>query len=355
MQKKINQLKILFKDILAFIKLKFYVHPKNEKALLVSLENPQLYHRFAYLLLKFYQLAGYNIYYPMDFSLFRNLRNKDHYLGLIMREKNFLAINKKNIAENFVEIKDEMFSPDYFKNYFENNNQEANAFHIPMSCHPFMYHYEIWNREININKTRHNAIFSYGNFDSEAYLGIKKTQFQVLTRLDLLNFFKTKTDFVNIKNKEEVNSENASLDRKYVFAIKEDYRIEMEDIRELLSCFNFYLCCSGVVMPLCHNVIEAMSVGTIPLIEKGYSDVMYPNLENGVNAIIFDDLNHLDHLLSDELFNINETKISEIRENVLSYYHNFLSPKNAVENLNKSIANKNLIYLQAEHRSVKFF
>jgi hypothetical protein len=106
-------------------------------------------------------------------------------------------------------------------------------------------------------------------------------------------------------------------------------------------------------MPLCHNVIEAMSVGTIPLIEREYAEVMYPNLENKVNAIIFEDLERLNEILED-VFQLKEEKISEMRNHVLKYYENFLSPESVVKNINKSIKTKNLIYLQAEHRSVKF-
>jgi hypothetical protein len=161
-----------------------------------------------------------------------------------MREKNFLAINYKNLPENFVEIKDEMFSPDYFHSYFEKNNLQENIFHVPMSFHPFMYHNEIWNLNVNLERKRHNSIFCYGNFDSKAYLAIRKTNFKVKTRTDLLHFFQQKKQFLSIKNKEEITENTPeNLNEKFIFALKENYPIKMEDIRELLSHFNFYLCC----------------------------------------------------------------------------------------------------------------
>ncbi|GAA5093176.1 hypothetical protein GCM10023210_23180 [Chryseobacterium ginsengisoli] len=352
--KKINQIKRLISDSLAFFKLKSYSQPENQKVLLINFENPNLYHRFFYLLVKFYQLSGYNIRYPMDFAKFRNLRNKDRYLGLIVREKNFLSINKKNLPENVIEIKDDMFSPDYFSTYFEHNNIDKNAFHVPMSFHPFMYNQGIWDNKIDTDRKRFNSIFCYGNFDAKAYLDIKRTEFTVETRVALLDFFQKKENFGSIHGKEDIVSANASFDKKYVFAIKENYAIKMEDIRELLSYFNFYLCCPGVVMPLCHNVIEAMSVGTIPLIQKEYAEVMYPNLEHKVNAIIFDDLNHLKQILQNEIFTYSEHEISIMKNNVLEYYNEYLTPDSLVRHINKSIAEKKMIYLQAEHRSVNF-
>lgn len=354
MNKRINQIKRLVSDSLAYVKLKFYSPPKKDKTLLINFKNPNLYHRFFYLLVKFYQLSGYNIIYPMNFARFRNLRNKDRYLGLIVREKNFLSIHKKGLPENFIEINDEMFSPDYFSTYFEHKNIDENAFHIPMSFHPFMYNKEIWNHKVDTDRKRFNSIFCYGNFDAKAYLDIKRTAFTVETRVALLDFFQKKENFVSIHGKNDIVSSNENLDEKYVFAIKENYPIKMEDIRELLSYFNFYLCCPGVVMPLCHNVIEAMSLGTIPLIQREYAEVMYPNLKHKVNAIVFEDLHHLEQILKNEIFTFQEREIAAMRKNVLDYYNDYLTPQALVKNLNKSIEEKKLIYLQAEHRSIKF-
>ncbi|CAD7804037.1 hypothetical protein CHRY9390_01166 [Chryseobacterium aquaeductus] len=354
-RKKINQIIVLVIDLLAFAKLKLYHPPRNEKSLLVNFENPQLYHRFFYLMLKFYQLSGYNIYYPMSFSKFRNLRNKDRYLGLILREKKFLSINKNNLTQDFIEINDKMFSPDYFLNYFEKGNQESKCFHVPMSFHPFMYNQQIWDNAVDTEKERLNSIFCYGNFDSKAYLDINRTEFNVISRTELLKFFEQKEQFVSIHHKEDITSETTDqLNEKFIFAIKENYPVAMGDLRELLSNFNFHLCCPGVVMPLCHNIIEAMSVGTIPLIEKEYAEVMYPNLQHKINAIIFKDLRDLNKILSEQLFDFSEMEISYMRKNVLEYYENFLMPESVVNHLNESITNKKLIYLQAEHRSVKF-
>lgn len=352
--KKTKQLKTLFSDFIAYRNHKKYVPEKVEKAVLVKFQNPQLYHRFFYLLLKFYQLAGYTVYYPMSLSLFRNLRNKDRYIALLLQEKNLLTINTRNLPKEIVTITDSMFSADYFKAYFENENNTNESFHIPMSFHPYMYHYQLWNEEIELQNNRYNALFSYGNFNRNAYLDIKRTDFKVASRTELLNFLEIDPNFISIKSSEELENKGETLNQKLVFAMRENYQIEMKDIRSHLALFNFYLCCPGVVMPLCHNVVEAMSVGTIPIIEKEYADVMYPNLEHLKNAVIFNDLHDLKMLLKERLFVLSNDEILDIRKNVFNYYEEFLSPTGMIKNLNKNIADGNKIYLQAEHRSVKF-
>lgn len=354
-RKKIEQVNRLVKDMAAFGKINKNTPEDTSKAVLVHINNHTLYHRFFYLLLKFYKLAEYNVYYPMDFSKFRNIRNKEKYLSLLVKEENFLIVNPKYQPENYIEITDEMFSPDYFASYFENGNKTDDVFHIPMSFHPLMYHYGMWNDEVDLNRKRCNSIFCYGNFDAQAYLDIKRTEFSVIPRTELLSYFKNQPNFISLSGKSELLKKinEYSMERKYAFAIREHFTLPMEDVRETLSYFNFYLCCPGVVMPLCHNVIEAMSVGTIPLIEKEYANVMYPNLTHKVNAIIFDSIEDLESILN-EIFDIPETEILQMRENVLKYFQDNLTPDSVVNHINESIKNKKLIYLQAEHRSVKF-
>ncbi|QDU86956.1 hypothetical protein Pla175_03100 [Pirellulimonas nuda] len=53
----------------------------------------------------------------------------------------------------------------------------------------------------------------------------------------------------------------------------------------LLGRADFYIASPGTGMPLAHNVVEAMQVGTVPIIE--YGDYFRPPLTDGVNALVF--------------------------------------------------------------------
>ena len=349
----IKKIITLILDIKAYVLL-FFNKPKcNEKAVFVNFKNPQLYHRFFYLLLKFYQLEGYTIYYPMNFATFRNLRNKDNYLALIVRESKFLTIHKP--LKKAITLTDNQFSAEYFNSYFERHNEDEACFHIPMSFHPFMYHNSLWNLKVNTDKNRINSIFCYGNFDKKAYLEIEKTNFSVIPRIVILNHLKKMKNFISLENKTQTLEliETKKINQKIVFAEKEKYQIEMKDVREILSNFDFYLCCPGVVMPLCHNVIEAMSVGTIPVIQKEYAEVMYPALKNFTNAIVFNDKDDLVATIEIALQLPEEKKLT-MKKSVLEYYSNYLSPKGMTTQLNTALSKNKKIYLQAEHRSVKF-
>ncbi len=67
-----------------------------------------------------------------------------------------------------------------------------------------------------------------------------------------------------------------------------DSRVDPVDPADWLSAIasaDFFLCCPGSSQPTCHHLTEAMSVGTIPIIE--YGDRVTPKLKDGQNAICF--------------------------------------------------------------------
>lgn len=351
--RKIQQLKILLQDYFDYRKLcKKKPNLSNSKTVFVNFDNPNLYHRFFYLLLKFYQLEGYQIIYPMSFSKFRNLRNGESYLSLIVKEYNFLFIDTIK-PEGCIEISDKNFSANYFKKYF-NGNEEANAYHIPMSFHPLMYSKNLWKEDVPETRTRVNSIFCYGNFDEKVYTEIDATNFHVLNRVKMFSICQKLERFHSLSNQKDLETLITNKPHgKIVFAIKDQFNVPIEKVRAYLSEFNFFLCCPGVVMPLCHNFVEAMSVGTIPVIQRQYAEVIYPNLKNGENAILFEDQEELERLLNNDLFSISKVHLKSLSENAKKYYQEFLTPTYVVKKINESVG-KSMIYLNAEHRSVNF-
>jgi hypothetical protein len=115
-----------------------------------------------------------------------------------------------------------------------------------------------------------------------------------------------------------------------------------------LSQCNFFLACPGMVMPMCHNIIEAMAVGAIPVTE--YADEFYPPLEDGTNCITFkgkaDATVKILRVLS---FSIDE--IERMRAGVIRYYENHLSPDSFVEKV-RSPGQKSTLIMNAEQLSV---
>lgn len=351
--KRFNQIITLLKDILLFVRMKFLDEtPTTDKVIFVDFKNPNLYHRYFYNLLTTFKIAGYEIIYPMSFSKFRNLRNGDVYLALLFKEKGFLSIKNNPSKAHYIILKDDQFSADYYKTFFENNNLEKNSFHVPMSFHPYMYSNNLWNIPIKTS-VRKNAIFTFGNFDREAYKEIHKAPFKVINRAELIESFSKQEGFISVKSKNELNGlvkENKQY--RFIFAEKENVSIPMENVREYLSKFRYFLCCPGVFAPLSHNFVEALSVGTVPIIQQSYADLIYPKLQHQKNAFIFQDWDHLLELINNEIFKVSDQEYAEMNEQVQKYYDDYLQPESVAENIIKQLEIAT-IFLNASERSVK--
>ena len=90
-----------------------------------------------------------------------------------------------------------------------------------------------------------------------------------------------------------------------------------------LSKTEFFICPPGYVMPMCHNVIEAMAVGSIPIIN--YPEWLNPTLKHMENCIVFDGKEDLIRKI-ESVLEMEPEKVSEMRLRVIDYYENHLSP-----------------------------
>ena len=105
------------------------------------------------------------------------------------------------------------------------------------------------------------------------------SRFGVLSRLDFLdtlrNAFPNRIgDHVGMSDAKPIILQDAAL-----------HPIAATDWLRTLASANFFLCPPGVCQPLCHHLVEAISVGTIPILE--YGPRVSPYLVDGQNAILF--------------------------------------------------------------------
>jgi hypothetical protein len=97
-----------------------------------------------------------------------------------------------------------------------------------------------------------------------------------------------------------------------------------------LSKSDYFICPPGYCMPMCHNVIEAMAVGAIPIIN--YPEWFNPTLRHMENCIVFDDQKDLIRKIEDVL-EMRQQKVSEMRHKVIDYYENHLSPRKFISDV----------------------
>lgn len=142
-----------------------------------------------------------------------------------------------------------------------------------------------------------------------------ETAFGVQSRISLLNVLRQHRG-----QRVRPTLKNADRDSMIVVNSQTD-PIAADQWFTTLAKTDFFLCCPGAAQPMCHNVVEAMSVGAIPLIE--YGDRFTPHLTDGVNAVCFRGKPDLKKTL-DRIDQMTEDRIHTIRGNVVKYYEEHL-------------------------------
>src|SRR5260370_10572567 len=78
---------------------------------------------------------------------------------------------------------------------------------------------------------------------------------------------------------------------RIVLSLKGECHVMHSEWLKTLSRCEVFLAPPGISMPQCHNIIEAMAVGCIPL--TNYIEWLSPPLTDGVNCFQFRDENDL--------------------------------------------------------------
>jgi len=111
---------------------------------------------------------------------------------------------------------------------------------------------------------------------------------------------------------------------------QDDARIDTTRWLSTLATADFFLCPPGFVMPMCHNTVEAMAVGAIPIIN--YPEWFDPHLVHLETCVAFDDRADLIAKL-DQVLRMDPQRIARMRQRVIDYYEQHLAPETFVRRL----------------------
>ena len=111
--------------------------------------------------------------------------------------------------------------------------------------------------------------------------------------------------------------------------------VDSQDWLGDLARADFFLCPPGIVMPMCHNIIEAMAVGTIPV--TSYPEWFDPDLRHMENCIVFDDREDLIEKLQLAM-KMGDAQRAKMRKNVIDYYETHMKADVFIHRLESSKA-----------------
>lgn len=317
---------------------------KGGKKVFIEIDEIAL-NRYLYNFIKFFTLNDYTVYIPRNKKVISILNQKSGefvYGSWILKEQVKLGKPK---TVNLVITKDQLSNDYFFKS-------GENAYHVPMSEYPGIYRNNIQPDKNKAGLRRKRSVFMSGNIDTVHYKKISTAGFfEIPSRSEVAEFIRAQPYYGETGSLKALKSFiNRETDHKVILIdTSKQFRIPLNELKELLQGFHFYLALPGILIPQSHNLIEAMSMGCIPLVHKTYARLMYPCLKHMENALVYDSLEELNELIL-KSFNLEEAQIDSLQENVLEYYNRHLSPAAVVKKIEENDFSK--IYIQAEYISL---
>ncbi len=181
-----------------------------------------------------------------------------------------------------------------------------------------------------MNTDRKIRVFFAGNIDEATY-NKKRTEelFKINTRHQIMAYIRqrfSKDELCEPASLQELKTgiDNGWYTEKIVLCDTDRFKIPPEEWFDIISQADYFLSPPGVLQPYCHNTVESMAVGTIPILQ--YSNIYKPALQDRFNALVFSDLPDLERRLRNLLCNADSEREKAMHENAKRYYEAYLSP-----------------------------
>lgn len=186
----------------------------------------------------------------------------------------------------------------------------------------FMHPWTASIRPPQPEETSTARLFFGGNTEEEKYdKDVLREVYHMLTRREMLEATAAVTPAFR---PQDAASWLASPEfHPFVLCETQHCKIPQQRWLEALGKADFFLACPGVGMPLCHNLIEALAAGSIPILQ--YAAYLPQPLKDKVNCLAFSDAESLRKVIGVALA-MSPENIRIMRANVRQHYEEFLAP-----------------------------
>ncbi|GAA6764449.1 hypothetical protein AAFH68_03790 [Flavobacterium sp. CGRL1] len=247
-----------------------------------------------YLNLFFRIKAVYKEPIVIQFSVFRMLLLAKWFKSLdyIYFAKPFSKLDK---LKTFSHHKSADFVVNYnYKKVYTTSDYQKNA--LPYIMHPFNY----LEAQTNLSSKKIGIILS-GNFEERIYnTALIPDNFGLLNRWKIYQEVIKHQEVISISGKQLIKDFDSGQFQDKLVAMKwQSGAIPHQQWRFYLSGCDFIFCAPGMTMPMCHNVLEAMSVGVIPILN--YPHWLNPSLEDEINCLVYNNLSDIKSIIDKAL------------------------------------------------------
>jgi hypothetical protein len=167
-----------------------------------------------------------------------------------------------------------------------------------------------------------------------------------LTRLDVINTILERLgdNLVLVKTQESLEEifSASGYKNKCVMADPLSLRIDHQQWLSTLAKCDFFLCPPGYVMPMCHNITEAMAVGAIPI--TNYPEWLNPSLVHQRECIAFEGRGDLIDRLT-AVLQMPADRVVAMRQQVINYYQDNLTASSFIRKIEASSGQKVVVLM----------
>ncbi|SHI85620.1 Glycosyltransferase involved in cell wall bisynthesis [Rubritalea squalenifaciens DSM 18772] len=283
--------------------------------------------RYLYHIVKDFHTQGYTPHYMANYRFLATVRKKRYKVKLL--DMPFSTISSlKEIDRPFIYITDKLIheQPALAErviriSYKKRRPENTSEIPLPFFVHPEISTQEEFPPQVDDSKSRNTRIFFGGNTRVSSYGDSSVNQvYKVMNRVHVLETVKS---FLPAKQQQMIRESFNELP-PITFACVETqhFKIPFAHWLDTIMQADFFLACPGTRMPLCHNLVEALSCGSIPIIQ--YHKYLTPELIDGENCLTFHDEETLRQAIQ-RAVEMPETEVLKMRAAALRYYEDNLT------------------------------
>ena len=286
--------------------------------------------RYLFQLVKEIELAGYQVAYKDRFRFLCNFFTKGYKKHLVTEFLIFYREEKelKNVVMLFSDSKKVIQRSEISKTVLVDYSKRAalkEEISMLFARSPDLFvggDVEAPEPENLDDMERPISILMAGNIDIKRYNNPDiNNRFGMMSRYQIAEVLRSQSQIDMIEPMQQINYDALLEAKELLLMNTQCCRVQFSNWLELLSKSEFFIAGPGGHMPLCHNLVEALSMGSIPILQ--YAEYLKPELVDGVNCLTYKDEVNLITTLQRALDLSAEKKLA-MKQAAVDYYESHL-------------------------------